>query len=125
MNRPEPVIEPEISLIESCLYLMHDYINDNPAEISEPDFEDTMHQEIIELFTLASVSEEEVDDIFDISLELFYIYFIPPRSFSHTFILIDNKSKYLFSLNDLISIIETAIGNSPEFFSPQILCHKT
>ena len=89
MNRPEPVIEPEISLIESCLYLMHDYINDNPAEISEPDFEDTMHQEIIELFTLASVSEEEVDDIFDISLELFYIYFIPPRSFSHTFILID------------------------------------
>lgn len=36
---------------------------------------------------------------------------------SNTFILIDNKSKYLFNLNDLISIIETAIGNSPNFFS--------
>lgn len=35
----------------------------------------------------------------------------------NTFLLIDNKSKYLFSLNDLISIIETAIGNAPEFFS--------
>jgi hypothetical protein len=35
----------------------------------------------------------------------------------NTFILIDNKSKYLFSLNDLVSIIETAIGNSPNFFS--------
>jgi hypothetical protein len=35
----------------------------------------------------------------------------------NTFILIDNKSKYLFGLNDLITIIETAIGNSPNFFS--------
>jgi hypothetical protein len=35
----------------------------------------------------------------------------------NTFILIDNKSKYLFNLNDLISIIETAIGNSCNFFS--------
>jgi len=35
----------------------------------------------------------------------------------NTFVLMDNKSKYLFSLNDLISIIETAIGNSPDFFS--------
>ena len=35
----------------------------------------------------------------------------------HTFILIEKKSKYLFSLNDLVSIIETAISNSPIFFS--------
>ena len=34
-----------------------------------------------------------------------------------TFTLIDNKSKYLFSINDLVSIIETAIGNAPNFFS--------
>ena len=36
---------------------------------------------------------------------------------NNTFILIENKSKYLFSLNDLVSIIETAISNSPNFFS--------
>lgn len=35
----------------------------------------------------------------------------------NTFILIENKSKFYFSLNDLISIIETSIGNSPNFFS--------
>ena len=40
----------------------------------------------------------------------------------NTFLLIDNKSKYLFSLNDLISIIETAIGNAPEFFSEPLSC---
>ena len=39
----------------------------------------------------------------------------------NTFVLMDNKSKYLFSLNDLISIIETAIGNSPDFFSDPLL----
>ena len=34
----------------------------------------------------------------------------------NTFILIEKKSQYLFSLNDLVSIIETAISNSPVFF---------
>jgi hypothetical protein len=40
----------------------------------------------------------------------------------NTFMLIDNKSKYLFSLNDLISIIETSIGNAPNFFSQPLSC---
>jgi hypothetical protein len=35
----------------------------------------------------------------------------------NTFILVQHKSRYLFKLNDLISIIETAIGNSPDFFA--------
>jgi hypothetical protein len=35
----------------------------------------------------------------------------------NTFVLLQHKSKYLFGVNDLISIIETAIGNSPEFFA--------
>ena len=35
----------------------------------------------------------------------------------NTFTLVQQKSIYLFSLNDLIRIIETAIGNSPSFFS--------
>jgi hypothetical protein len=35
----------------------------------------------------------------------------------NTFTLIENTSKYLFSLHDLISIIENAISNSPLFFS--------
>jgi hypothetical protein len=38
-------------------------------------------------------------------------------SHRNTFTLIENKSKYYFGLNDLITIIETAIGNAPEFFA--------
>jgi hypothetical protein len=34
----------------------------------------------------------------------------------NTFILIQNKSKYLFSLNDIVKIVETAITNAPNFF---------
>jgi hypothetical protein len=35
---------------------------------------------------------------------------------SSTFIMLQNKSTYLFSINDLINIIETAICNAPHFF---------
>jgi hypothetical protein len=34
-----------------------------------------------------------------------------------TFILVEKKSNFLFNINELINIIETAIGNSPNFFS--------
>ena len=34
-----------------------------------------------------------------------------------TFILVENNNNYLFNINELVTIIETAIGNSPNFFS--------
>ncbi len=34
-----------------------------------------------------------------------------------TFILVEKKSNFLFNINEIINIIETAIGNSPNFFS--------
>lgn len=34
-----------------------------------------------------------------------------------TFILIEEKSNFLFNINEIINIIETSIGNSPYFFS--------
>ena len=34
----------------------------------------------------------------------------------NTFILIQNKSKYLFNLNDIVKIVETSITNAPNFF---------
>ena len=41
-----------------------------------------------------------------------------PLDINHpaTFVLLQNKSRYLFSMNDLINIIETAICNAPNFF---------
>jgi hypothetical protein len=34
-----------------------------------------------------------------------------------TFILVEKKSNFLFNINEIINIIETAIGNAPNFFS--------
>jgi hypothetical protein len=41
-----------------------------------------------------------------------------PLDINHaaTFVLLQNKSRYLFSMHDLINIIETAICNAPNFF---------
>ena len=82
--------------IESCLQLMHDYILENPTEISEPDFEETMIDELKNLieiqyntfFWLATDKELfilELEEIIEYALSLFYIYFMPVRSFSNTF----------------------------------------
>ena len=42
-----------------------------------------------------------------------------PLDINHrsTYVILQGRSKYLFSINDLINIIETAISNSPDFFS--------
>lgn len=41
----------------------------------------------------------------------------------HTFVLLQNKCKYLFSIRDLINIVETALSNSCRFFAEPI-CPK-
>lgn len=41
-----------------------------------------------------------------------------PLNINHknTFVLIQNQSKYLFSLNDIVKIIETSVTHAPDFF---------
>jgi len=79
--------------IESCLQLMHDYILENPTEMSEPDFEDTLVDEVKEIIRLQynmffwigtdkEIFESELTEIIGYSLSLFYIYFIPEREYS-------------------------------------------
>ena len=82
--------------IESCLQLMHDYILENPTEMSEPDFEEAMIDELKDLienqyntfFWLAAdkeIFDTELDEIIGYALSLFYIYFMPPRSYPTTY----------------------------------------
>ena len=82
--------------IESCLQLMHDYILENPTEMSEPDFEETMIDELKNLienqyntfFWLLpdkEIFDTELDEIIGYALSLFYIYFMPPRSYPTTY----------------------------------------
>jgi len=89
----ENIFDDDISaleLIESALYLMEDYMNENPTAISEPNFEEDFLDEIKELFYIQF--EEDIlenewveDDLNELLEEAFRIFigsFYPERSSS-------------------------------------------
>lgn len=78
----------ETECVATSLELMYNYIDENPYAISEPDFEETMIENIKDLFEMMSLSEEEsddLDDVLDNVLSIFYSQIIPPRSYPTTF----------------------------------------
>jgi len=126
-NMLEVTEENDLQFIESCFSLFYCYITHNPKAISEPDFEITMLEDIKDYLVLSftispfdSINyinyekesefllEEYIDEILYISLKLFYITFIPVRSYSSTFIIqepspnkkiqIQNQLEYLKNL---------------------------
>lgn len=85
--------EEETDIINTTIQLMSEYIDENPTAISEPDFHETMIENVKDLlfmhfdnfFATNADMEDEIDDIIDIASDLFYIHFIPKRSFLDTF----------------------------------------
>jgi len=94
-NEEEPLlsIDEEIDIINTALQLMTDYIDENPCAVTEPDFHETMIENVKELlfmhfdnfFQTNSDVEDEVDDMIDNAVELFYMHIIPRRSYLDTF----------------------------------------
>ena len=58
--------------ISTCLILFYDYVEENPTSVILPDFEQTMTNEIGELIH-NDKEEEYIEDVIDISLEIFDI----------------------------------------------------
>jgi len=72
--------EITIDFIETALLLMDTYIEENPTAISEPDFYDSFVDSIRELFLIQfedhiNLNEDIEDDVDDILLDAFNIYF--------------------------------------------------
>jgi len=72
--------EVTIDFIETALLLMDTYIEENPTAISEPDFYDSFVDSIRELFLIQfedhiNLNEDIEDDVDDILLDAFNIYF--------------------------------------------------
>jgi len=86
-------LDEETDIVNTCIQIMNDYIDEHPAAITEPDFHETMIENVKELlfmqfdnfFNTNSDMEEEIDEFIDIAGELFYIHIIPKRSFIDTF----------------------------------------
>jgi len=91
-----------LEFIESALYLMEDYMNENPTAISEPDFEEEFLEEIKELFHIQFEDnilendwvEDDLDDLLEEAFKIFIGTFYPERSISNSVILSVCESQY-------------------------------
>ena len=90
--------EEECDIIENVMQLMNEYVEENPCDVSEPDFHDAMIESIKELYSPMIVPEiytgsldrdkihDDFDDLIDIASDLFYKQIMPLRSFPTTFV---------------------------------------
>ena len=90
----EPSIVDEtnaLELVESALYLMEDYMNENPTAISEPDFEENLLDDIKEMFYIqfeeeilnSEYVEDDINELLEYAFSIFITTFYPERSLNN------------------------------------------
>ena len=80
--------EYTLDFIETCLYLMDEYMNENPSTISEPDFENILFEEIKDVIycqleehiLLDEYIEDDIDDLLEEILKIYIILFHKERT---------------------------------------------
>jgi putative phage-type endonuclease len=77
-----------LDLVESALYLMEDYMNENPTAISEPEFEENLLDDIKEIFYIqfeeeilnSEYVEDDINELLEDAFNIFITTFYPERS---------------------------------------------
>jgi len=121
-----PNMKDETDLVEICLELMYEYINENPTAISDPDFEEDLICDIKELVVIHFESDpffneeaqEDIDEIIYIVLDIFYQQFIPRRAQNGTYE-IPRSAKQIKALEKQIkalSNLEQPEQRTPEWY---------
>jgi len=102
-----------LHLLESCLDIMENFINNYPKIISEPDFEETFKDSIEELMYIQfedelkwnTLLEDDIDMIIEEAWDIFFNSFIPFRSYPSSIILtkpnIEHIEKHLNYVRNL------------------------
>jgi len=104
-----------LDLIESTLYLMEDYMIQNPTVISEPDFEEQFLKDIKELFYIQfeediienEYIEEELNDLIDEAFKIYIGTFCPERSSLNN----NNNSLSESEINNYCEVNENSENN--------------
>ena len=80
--------EDELELYNSILQLIDEYMADNPTEITEPDFEETLLEELYDLLesTIDQTVFYELEEMIEYAIEQYFSTISPPRSYPDTFI---------------------------------------
>jgi putative phage-type endonuclease len=87
--------ESSIEMYETCIYIMEEFISNNPTIITEPDFEEIFDENIKELIEAPFLddifytdeAEEELEDIIEYAKTDFFKDFMPVRSYPDSIIL--------------------------------------
>lgn len=125
----EPSIFTEdyaIELIENALYLMEEYICENPTLITEPDFNDILLEEIKEIFYIqleddileSDYIEDDMNDLLEEALNIYITMFYPERSIQTDEIYTYAKIEENYDLENNNHVIQIKIQKLREMPQP-------
>ena len=112
--------------IDNCVQIMHDYVNDNPNAISDPNFRQNMIDHTTEIICdilenvilIDNDIENDIDHLIVVAEDLFYVHFMPCRSFPNTFntkTTTENVNKMIIRLKYLSELPQPA-QRTPEWY---------
>jgi putative phage-type endonuclease len=95
--------EESLEIYQTCIYLMDEFMKDNPKLISEPDFNETFDENIQELMHChfdcdifyTEDAEEEMEEIIEHAKTYVFKEQIPPRSYPDTIILEEPEYEFI------------------------------
>jgi putative phage-type endonuclease len=113
-----------LELYNTCLYLMEDFIKNNPKLITEPDFEDIFEDNINELMYAQfeddiffnDDAEDELDKIIEEATCDFFKDFMPIRSYEDARILVEPDFDYIGEQLTLLRSKPQPAQRTPEWY---------
>jgi putative phage-type endonuclease len=86
---PDEEVEDDqdyFDLYDTIIELIDEYVLDNPTEISEPDFEEVLFDELLDLLELTNSQVfGELEETIEYAMEQYFSTVLPPRSHPDTF----------------------------------------
>ena len=113
-----------LELYNTCLYLMEEFIKNNPKLITEPDFEDIFEDNINELMYAQfeddiffnDDAEDELDDIILEAMDAFFDDFMPIRSYEDARILVEPDFDYIGEQLECLRSKPQPAQRTPEWY---------
>ena len=116
--------DDSLELYNTCLYLMEEFIKNNPKLITEPDFEDIFEDNINELMYAQfeddiffnDDAEDELDEIIEEATCDFFKDFMPIRSYEDARILVEPDFDYIGEQLTLLRSKPQPAQRTPEWY---------
>ena len=118
--------EEETDIVDTCVQVMSDYVDETPTAVSEPDFHDTMIENVKEVmfmnydnfFQTNADIEDELEDLIDIAADMFYLHIMPRRSYNDTFEkkLSEKEKRRVIERLEVLASVPQATQRSKEWY---------